>query len=78
MTDYRGIDYWSMSDERLREEWRDVSKANFEDDFAGNETERLNFVEDAILQRIGAPDYASGDEACWQDKIREWGEGVRS
>lgn len=66
--------YWEMSNEDLSAAWQEITTANFATDYDGTEAERLNFVEDAILQRIGAPDDASGDEPKWQGKIREFGE----
>lgn len=70
-------DYWNMTDETLAAAWRTVSAMN---DLTGYTdpavTEHVMFVEDAILQRIGAPDDASGDDPAWQDRIRAYGEQV--
>jgi hypothetical protein len=65
--------YWDMSDESLAAAWREADVANYDDDYSGGLTETINFVEDAILQRIRAPDDASGDDPEWQDKIRAFG-----
>ena len=69
------IDYWSMSDTELAAAWREADVADYspEGDPDGVNIERLNFVEDAILQRIAAPDNASGDDPRWQARIREYG-----
>lgn len=67
------VDYWSMSDADLAAAWRGVSKANLASDYDGSVAETVNFVEDAILQRIGAPDDASGDDPQWQKKIEAFG-----
>lgn len=72
-TDKSPHDYWNMSDADLAAAWRSVDGANFATDYDGTVAERLNMIEDAVLQRIGAPDYASGDEQEWQDRIREFG-----
>ena len=74
MTDTRNINYWEMGDAELAAAWREVDAANLATDYDGTVAETINFVEDAILQRIGAPDTASGDEPAWQAKIREFGE----
>lgn len=73
MADTRHIDYLSMGDAELAAAWRAVDSENFDTDYDGTVTETLNFVEDAILQRIGAPEHASGDEQEWQEKIRAFG-----
>lgn len=65
-------DYWTMPARELADAWRDVDAANLADDYAGTLAERLAFIEDAVLQRIGAPETASGDVPEWQDAIREW------
>lgn len=67
-----GPDYWNMTDAEIAAAWTEVDAANLDTDYDGTVVERLNFVEDAILQRIGAPDDASGDDPAWQDLIREW------
>jgi len=66
--------YWMMSDEDLRASWRELDAQNLATDYDGTVAEKVNCVEDAILQRIGAPDDVSGDEPIWQEKIREFGE----
>ena len=67
-------DYWQMTDADLAEAWREVDARNLASDYDGAVAESLNMVEDAILQRIGAPDDASGDVPEWQAKIRAFGE----
>lgn len=68
------IDYWTMPDHDLAAAWRIVDAANLATDYDGTAAETLAMVEDAILQRIGAPDTASGDEPAWQERIRAFGE----
>ena len=72
------IDYWNMPAAELADAWREIDRAlkrdsdYYENDHDGTRIETLNFVEDAILQRMGAPDDASGDVSVWQEKIRRW------
>lgn len=72
--------YWQMSDADLATAWREVDNwsqtdgYSLENDPDGERIETLNMVEDAILQRIGAPEHASGDEPRWQQRIRQFGE----
>jgi hypothetical protein len=66
----RTPDYWTMPDRELAAAWRAVDAANLATDYDGTVAETLAFVEDAILQRIGAPDTASGDHPAWQARIR--------
>lgn len=68
----RSPDYWTMPASDLAQAWRDVDAANLADDYGGAVAETLAMIEDAILQRIGAPDDASGDHPEWQGRIREW------
>ncbi len=72
-------DFWHMSDTDLAAAWREIDKDNEASGYSSDDEmiERVNFVEDAILQRIGAPDDASGDEPEWQKKIRAFGERPR-
>ncbi len=69
-------DYWNMNDANLAEAWRTIDAMNRLTDCDGTITEHVAFVEDAILQRIGAPDSASGDDREWQDRIRTFGQKV--
>ncbi len=66
-------DYWNLTDQALASAWRMVDEWNRQTDYCGDAYEALNLVEDAVLQRIGAPDTASGDEPQWQAKIRAFG-----
>lgn len=67
-------DYWTMPDADLAAAWRDVDAANLATDYDGTVAEHLAFVEDAILQRIGAPDDADPDVPAVQSLIRAFGE----
>lgn len=69
-------DYWNMSDVDLAQAWRTIDVANLATDYDGTVAEALNMTEDAILQRIGAPDDASGDDPKWQERIRAFGDRV--
>ena len=70
MTTSTHPNYWDMGDTDLAKAWRTIAAMNeltgYTDDTV---TEHIAFVEDAILQRIGAPDDASGDDPAWQEKI---------
>lgn len=70
------MNYYELDDAALASAWRKVDAdslaVNYEYD--DDLIERLNMVEDAILQRINAPDDASGDEPKWQAKIRAFGQ----
>lgn len=70
--DEEDVDYWNMSAAVLAAAWHEVDAADYSDDSNGEKVERLNFVEDAILQRTGAPKDASGDDPRWQTVIRRW------
>lgn len=61
--------YWEMSDEDLATAYSELTDGMV----ATEETlETLMFMEDAILQRIGAPDTASTEESTWLLAVQQF------